>query len=202
MWCTYADRVPFPEDVLTQDEEVVLHLHPHAKATVAPTLVLLSMLAAVIVVWVMLPRNTGGLIGVSVVGAIALYLGLRYGVHPLLVWRCTHYVFTDERILLQDGVIARQRRDLPLARVNDHVMRQRLSERPFGCGTLTVDSVGDEAAVMASVPHIQRVQSMRYELIEAAPEDPGDEEADEAIDVPLVARPAPPQARRRGPARR
>ena len=35
----------------------------------------------------------------------------------------THYVFTDERILLQDGVFARERRDLPLDRVNDHVDR-------------------------------------------------------------------------------
>jgi uncharacterized membrane protein YdbT with pleckstrin-like domain len=204
--------VPFPEDVLTEDEDVVLHLHPHAKAAVLPTLLLLVALAAAIVTWVMLPPNTGGLIGVWVVGLIALYVGLRYGVRPLLVWRCTHYVFTEERILVQDGVIARQRRDLPLGRVNDHLMRQSVLERVFGCGTLTIDSVGDEPVVLTAVPRVQRVQTLLYELIELAPaddkdynddkNDKDDEEPDEAIDVPLVGRPAPPQARRRGPARR
>jgi uncharacterized membrane protein YdbT with pleckstrin-like domain len=193
--------VSFPDDVLTDQEELVLHLHPHAKAAVRPALVLILALAAVIVTWVMLPADRGGLIGVLVVAAIALYLSIRYGVRPLLIWRCTHYVITDERILLQHGVIARERRDLPLARVNDHSMSQSLFERIFGCGRLIIDSIGDQAAVLDAVPHVQRVQTLLYELIETAPEIE-DEEPDEAIDVPLVARPAPTQARRRGLNRR
>jgi uncharacterized membrane protein YdbT with pleckstrin-like domain len=194
--------VSFPDDVLTDQEELVLHLHPHAKAAVRPTLVLILASTAVIVTWVMLPADRGGLIGVLVVAAIALYLSIRYAVRPLLIWRCTHYVFTDERILLQHGVIARERRDLPLARVNDHTMSQSLLERMFGCGRLIIDSIGDQAAVLDAVPHVQRVQTLLYELIETAPEIEDDEEPDDAIDVPLVARPAPTQARRRGLNRR
>jgi uncharacterized membrane protein YdbT with pleckstrin-like domain len=194
--------VPFPDDGLTDQEEVVLHLHPHAKAAVGPILALVLSLAAVIVTWVMLPTNDGGLIGVLVVAAIALYLGIRYGVRPLLIWRSTHYVFTDERILLQDGVIARERRDLPLARVNDHAMSQTLFERLFGCGTLTVDSIGDQVAVLRSVPHVQHVQTLLYELIEAAPEI-DDDEPDEGLSAdPPPARPTPMQIRRRGRAPR
>ena len=201
MSSTYADRVRFPDDVLTDEEEVVLHLHPHARAAIRPGLVLAAMLAAVIVAWVMLPETEGGLIGVLVVAAIALIIGIRGGVRPLLVWRCTHFVITDERILLQDGVIARERRDLPLNRVNDHVMSQTLLDRLWGSGTLTVDSIGDRAAVLAAVPRVQEVQTLLYELIDAAPA-PEEDEPDEAIDVPLTARPAPRQARRPGRARR
>jgi uncharacterized membrane protein YdbT with pleckstrin-like domain len=191
--------VPFPDEVLTDEEQVVLHLHPHAKAAVRPALVLLSALAAVILAWVMLPPDRGGLLGTAVVAVIALYCALRYGLRPLLVWRCTHYVFTDGRILLQDGVIARERRDLPLARVNDHATSQTLGERLFGCGTLTIDSIGDRAAVLRSVPHVQRVQTLLYELIDAAPElDDPDGAEDGAIDAPPAARRAPMQARRRG----
>ena len=157
----------FPDDVLTEEEEVVLHLHPHAKAAVPPILVLLLALAATIVTWVMLPTNDGGRIGVIVVGALSAFFALTRGVRPLLVWRCTHYVITDERILLQDGVVARERRDLPLARINDHVTSQTLVDRIFGCGTLRVDSIGDQAAVLVSVPRVQQVQTMLYELIEA-----------------------------------
>jgi uncharacterized membrane protein YdbT with pleckstrin-like domain len=201
--------VSFPDDVLTAEEEVVLHLRPHAKAAVRPVLVLALALAATIVAWVMLPTNQGGRIGVAVVATCALYFGLRYGLRPLLVWRCTHYVITDERILLQDGVIARERRDLPLARVNDHAMSQSLLERMFGCGTLTVDSIGDQAAVLDSVPHVQQVQTLLYELIEADRElhpddeyDADEDEQDEVSDAPPAARPAPSQARRRGRASR
>jgi membrane protein YdbS with pleckstrin-like domain len=176
------ERVPFPDDVLTAEEDVVLHLHPHAKAAVRPVLVLLLALAATIVAWVMLPVNDGGRIGVLVVGGVSGYFALRHGVWPLLVWRCTHYVLTDERILLQDGVIARERRDLPLARVNDHAMSQSLLDRLFGCGTLTVDSIGDQAAVLASVPHVQRVQTTLYELIEADRDRHADDEDDDEVE--------------------
>ena len=199
MCCTYADRVPFPDDVLTEQEEVVLHLHPHAKAAVRPILVLILALAATILTWVMLPPNHGGLLGFLVVALFAVYFSLRYAVHPLLVWRCTHYVLTDERILLQDGVIARERRDLPLARVNDHVMSQSLLDRLLGCGRLTIDSIGDQAVVLDSVPRVQQVQTLLYELIETDRElHPEDDEEDEDADDPGI--PAQPDRRwlRRG----
>ncbi len=170
----------FPDDVLTEEEELVLHLHPHWRAAVRPVVVLALTLAAVLTAWIMLPPNEGGRIGVAVVGAGALFFGATRGVWPLVVWRTTHYVVTDERILLQDGVVTRERRDLPLARVNDHVMTQSLLDRVLGSGTLTVDSIGDQAAVLASVPHAQQVQTTLYELIEADRGRHGDDEDDES----------------------
>jgi uncharacterized membrane protein YdbT with pleckstrin-like domain len=167
--------VAFPDDALTEDEEVVLHLHPHWKAAVGPVLVLLAALAATIIVWVMLPTNDGGRIGVAVVGAISLFFAVTRGVWPLVVWRSDHYVFTDERVLLQDGVLTRERRDLPLNRINDHVMSQSLLDRMFGCGTLRIDSIGDQAAELASVPRVHQVQTTLYELIESDPERYDDE---------------------------
>ncbi|GAB1643084.1 PH domain-containing protein [Krasilnikovia sp. MM14-A1259] len=166
----------FPDDVLTDDEDVVLHLRPHARAAVLPGLVLLVALAALIVAWVMLPTNSGGRIGVWVVAVVCVVAAVRRGVWPLLVWRCTHYVITDERVLLQDGVLARERRDLPLARINDHTMSESLFDRMLGCGTLTIDSIGDQVAVLESVPHVHEVQTVLYELIEQDRLRPGDED--------------------------
>ena len=172
----------FPDEILTDEEEVVLHLHPHWRTAIRPGLVLLLALAVTIVAWVMLPTNRGGRIGFLVVAAIMLYQALRYAVAPLVVWRCTHYVLTDERILLQDGVIARQRRDLPLNRVNDHLVNQSVVDRLFGSGTLTVDSIGEQAAVLTAVPRAQQVQTLLYELIEQDrlrhPEDDEEDEED------------------------
>ena len=178
--------MPFPDDVLTDEEDVVLHLHPHAKAVVRPALVIALALAVTIVAWVMLPPNDGGRIGVAVVGTIGLFFALTRGVWPLLVWRCTHYVFTDERILLQHGVLTRERRDLPLNRVNDHVTSQSLVDRVFGCGTLRIDSIGDQAAHMPAVPHVHQVQTTLYELIEADRELHGDAEDEDVEEEPGI----------------
>jgi uncharacterized membrane protein YdbT with pleckstrin-like domain len=172
--------VAFPDEVLAEEEEVVLHLRPHWTTALRPILLALLAVAVTTVAWVMLPSNDGGRIGFALVALIMLYQGIRYGAVPLTIWRCTHYVITDERILLQDGVVARERRDLPLNRINDHLLNQGLFDRLVGTGTLTVDSIGDQAAVLVSVPHAQHVQSLLYELIEQDRiRHPEDEEEDE-----------------------
>lgn len=176
-WCTYADRVAFPDDVLSDEEELVLHLRPHWRAAVLPVSMLLLTLTGFLTAWVMLPPSEGGRIGLGLVGAIMLWYGSRYGVYPLLAWRCTHYVLTDERILTQHGILTRERRDLPLNRINDHALTQSLLDRMFGSGTLTVDSIGDQSARLAGVPQAPRVQTLLYELIEHAPAD--EEQAEE-----------------------
>ncbi|WP_433298085.1 PH domain-containing protein [Actinoplanes sp. CA-030573] len=174
----------FPDEVLTDEEEVVFHLHPHGKTAIRPALVSLLALATLILAWVMLPQNGGGFLAFGAVALIMGYYGIRYGVAPLIVWRCTHYVVTDERILLQDGVFARERRDLPLNRINDHLLSQSVLDRLFGTGTLTIDSIGEQSAVLTALPHAHQFQTALYELIERAPADEEDEEEEEA--------PAPP----------
>ncbi|MCM4084016.1 PH domain-containing protein [Paractinoplanes hotanensis] len=170
----------FPAEVLAEEEELVLHLHPHWKTALGPGLLVLIAVVVTAVAWVMLPVTEGGRIAFLVVAAIMVYQGVRYGVAPLAVWRCTHYVLTDERILLQDGVIARERRDLPLSRVNDHVVTQSVLDRLFGTGTLKIDSIGEQAVVLTALPRAQQVQTLLYELIE---QDrllrPDDEDTDE-----------------------
>ncbi|MBO4206494.1 PH domain-containing protein [Micromonospora echinofusca] len=158
----------FPEDVLTEDEQVVLHLHPHWKALVGPGLVLVLAVAAVVAGFVLLPDSGGGSIGLYVISALALALVLWLALRPFLVWRTTHYLFTNERVLLQHGVVSRDRRDVPLARINDYSMNQRFLERIFGCGTLTIESAGERGpAVLTDVPGISQVQTRLYELVEA-----------------------------------
>ncbi|SNY06094.1 PH domain-containing protein [Paractinoplanes atraurantiacus] len=180
----------FPQEVLADEEELVLHLRPHWKSALRPGLIVLLAVVVSTVAWVMLPTNDGGRIGFAVVALIMLYQGVRYGVAPLVKWRCTHYVLTSERILLQDGVIARERRDLPLNRVNDHVVNQSVLDRVFGSGTLKVDSIGEQAVLLAAVPRAQSVQTLLYELIEQDrlrhPED--EEEEEEEPELPVQQR--------------
>jgi uncharacterized membrane protein YdbT with pleckstrin-like domain len=179
--------VAFPDDVLADEEQLVLHLHPHWRVAIGPAFLLVAALTVTIGAWVMLPQNNGGLTAFGVVAVIMLYYGIRYAVRPLAEWRCTHYVVTDERILMQDGVIARERRDLPLNRINDHSVSQSLLDRLTGAGTLTVTSIGDETAVLAAVPDAYGVQTLIYELIERLPEE-DEEEAEPEPDLPAQRR--------------
>ncbi len=158
----------FPEDVLTEDERVVLHLHPHWKALVRPVAVVVLAVAAVVAAVVLLPSGDGGSVALAVIGGLALVAVLWLALWPFLVWRTTHYLFTDERVLIQQGVLSRDRRDIPLTRVNDHAMNQRFGERLFGCGTLTIESAGERGqSVLHDVPQVERVQTTLYELVEA-----------------------------------
>ncbi|MEJ3742040.1 PH domain-containing protein [Actinomycetes bacterium KLBMP 9797] len=158
----------FPEDVLTADEHVVLHMHPHWKEAIRPAFVLVLALAAVVAGWVLLPSGSGGTITLYIIAALALVVVLWLSLWPILVWRTTHHVFTNERVILQHGVFSRDRRDIPLGRVNDHAMSQSFIERLLGCGTLTIESAGERGqAVLRDMPRVEKVQTTLYELIEA-----------------------------------
>lgn len=158
----------FPEDMLTKDEHVVLHLHPHWKALIRPVLVLILVAVAVVAGIVLLPSGTAGMIGMYAIVGVGLVLVLWLSLWPFLVWRTTHYLFTNERVVLQYGVFSRDRRDIPLGRVNDHSMSQRFIERILGCGTLTIESAGERGqTVLVDIPGVERVQTTLYELVEA-----------------------------------
>ncbi|MFX0594143.1 PH domain-containing protein [Melissospora conviva] len=154
----------FPEDVLTSDEHVVLHLHPHWKALIRPIVVLVAAIAAVAAGFLLLPTGLTGTVALYVI-AFAAVCWLT--IWPILVWRSTHYLFTNERVVLQLGVLSRERRDIPLGRINDHSMSQHFFERLLGCGTLTIESAGERGqSVLTSIPDVQKVQTTLYDLVE------------------------------------
>jgi uncharacterized membrane protein YdbT with pleckstrin-like domain len=164
----YADAVAFPEEILTDDEQIAMHLHPHWREMVRPTVVLLLGIAAVVAAFIFLPDdNTGAQIGLYAIFGVVVLLILWLTVWPWIVWRTTHYVFTNERVVLQHGVFNRERRDIPLQRVNDHTMNQSLLDRFFSCGTLTIESAGERGqTTLIDVPKVQRVQTLLYDLVE------------------------------------
>src|SRR5437763_8468622 len=158
--------VGFTESVLTSDERVLLHLHPHWKALVRPFLVTVVLVAAVVVVAVFLPSWVS--VGLGVVCGVALILFFWLAVWPWLKWRTTHYVFANERVILREGVFSRDGRDIPLGRVNDVSFSHSLVGRMLGYGTLTIESAGERGqVVLADLPKVEKTQSALYELVEA-----------------------------------
>src|SRR5439155_20084773 len=106
-------------------------------------------------------------IGFLVVVALGLVVFVWLTVWPWLKWRTTHYVFTNERVIMREGVFAREGRDIPLNRVNDVSFQHSFFERLLGAGTLTIESAGERGqVVLTDIPRVEKVQSNLYELVE------------------------------------
>jgi uncharacterized membrane protein YdbT with pleckstrin-like domain len=156
--------VAFPDDSLTEDEQVVLHLHPHWSTMILPGLTTV-IAAAVVVGAAALGWPSWAIIAV---GAVAVFVFLRFAFWPFIVWRSTHFVFTNERVLRREGVFKRDQRDIPLTRVNDVSSSQNLFQRLLGSGALTVESAGERGqSILRNIPKVIRVQKVVYELVEA-----------------------------------
>ena len=155
----------FPENVLTKDEQVVLSLHPHWKALFLPVVWFVLALAAVVVLAIF----TGwGMIPMLIVAGVALVLVLVVTVWPWIKWRTTHYVFTNERVIMRSGVFSRSGRDIPMGRINDVSFSHSLFERMLGCGTLTIESAGERGQVqLTNLPQVEKTQSVLYEIVDA-----------------------------------
>ena len=158
----------FPESVLPKDEQVVSHLHPHWKALIRPIFVVLVAAAVVAVAAVFLPVAGWTTPALLAIGAVALIVAVWLALWPWLIWRTTHYVFTNERVIMRQGVFSRSGRDIPLGRVNDVTFSHGVVDRMLGCGTLTIESAGERGqVVLTDIPGVEKVQSVLYELVEA-----------------------------------
>jgi uncharacterized membrane protein YdbT with pleckstrin-like domain len=80
-------------------------------------------------------------------------------------WRTTHFVVTDRRVLVREGVFTRQGMDIPLKRISSVQFRQGLWERMFGAGTLVVESDSDEALEFDDVPGVRHVHAVLYDEV-------------------------------------
>lgn len=152
----------YPDDLLVEDERVVVHRHPHWKMLVVPVVVLLlvvgvaSFLAALVSAQSWAPWAWLGL------AAAGLALVGRFTVYPVVRWRTTHFVVTDRRVLVREGVLTRQGMDIPLRRISSVQFRQGLLERLLGAGTLVVESDSDESLEFDDVPGVRRVHAVLY----------------------------------------
>lgn len=155
----------YPDDLLVDDEQVVVHRHPHWKMLVLPVLALLlvvgvaSFLAALVSAqawagWAWLGLAAAGL---ALVGRFTLY--------PVVRWRTTHFVVTDRRVLVREGVFTRHGMDIPSKRINSVQFRQGLLDRILGSGTLVIESDSDESLEFDDVPGVRRVHAVLYDEV-------------------------------------
>ncbi|MFF0146888.1 PH (Pleckstrin Homology) domain-containing protein [Amycolatopsis sulphurea] len=163
----------YPEDLLSENEHVVVHSHPHFKMLIFPFLAFLITVGAA--VWLLTlssgaaaPWNSVALIAI---GVVALVLVVWLFFTPFVRWRSTHFIVTTDRLIAREGVLKRTGIDIPLSRINSVRFEHGLLDRVFGCGTLIVESASDEPLKFDDIPRVEHVHTVIYREVNDNPYD-------------------------------
>ncbi len=155
------------DPTLTDDEELVLRLHPHWKTLVGPLLVAVLVVAAALVAEVLIPSGPAAAVERLVAAAIAILALMLWLMVPVLRWRTTLYELTTRRLRMRDGIVTRHGRDIPLARINDVSFTKGLLDRLLGSGRLVVESAGEHGQiVLTDIPRVEFTQATLFRLVE------------------------------------
>jgi uncharacterized membrane protein YdbT with pleckstrin-like domain len=155
------------DPTLTEDEHLVLRLHPHWKTLIGPLLVAVLVVAAALIAEVLIPSNSAAAVERLVVAAVAILAVMLWLIVPVLRWRTTTYELTTRRMRVRSGIVTRHGRDIPLARINDVSFEKGLLDRLLGSGRLVVESAGEHGQILLSdIPRVEFTQATLFRLVE------------------------------------
>jgi uncharacterized membrane protein YdbT with pleckstrin-like domain len=151
------DLLPGERILVSSSRHWVVLLRPIATAIVA-AVVLLVILTLV-----------------PLAGDLRLFLMLGVALAGILVinlyywgWRAHEYVLTDQRVILNEGIISKFSRSIAIDRIQDLTTFQGLWGRTWGFGDIELESAGREGGEMLStVPHPQQLRNAIFAQIEA-----------------------------------
>jgi membrane protein YdbS with pleckstrin-like domain len=165
--------VAYPEDLLSEGEQIVIHKHPHWKMLLLPYVALIVTLGggswlALLAKDASSPWNSIGLIAI---GVVAIVLIVWLFMVPFIRWRTTHFIVTSDRVMAREGVVNRTGIDIPMSRISSVRFEHGLVDRIFGCGTLIIESSSQEPLEFDDIPSVEKVHSFIYREVNDNPYD-------------------------------
>lgn len=164
----------YPDDLLSADEHVVVHKHPHWKMLILPTLALLVVVGGVTYLAALVVGASWAMPAWIALAAVGAILVGWWSLTPLLRWRTTHFVITTHRLMVREGVFTRTGVDIPMSRINSVRFRNGVLDRLLGCGTLVVESASDEPLEFDDIPSVEKVHTLLYREVDEPREGDGD----------------------------
>jgi membrane protein YdbS with pleckstrin-like domain len=130
--------VAYPERLLVAGERVARHVRPHWRMLVLPAV--LPPAAAFLGAWLVASSRPTSWSVPVLVAVLVVGLGLVgwFSVAPVMRWRSTHFVVTDRRILVREGVFSRTGVAVVGASITAVRTTRTVSDRFLGCGTLVL----------------------------------------------------------------
>ncbi len=155
--------MPWPEDALTDGEEVVTSFRQHWKLLIIPIGWFILALAVVgFVIWIDWWQPLEWVIYLIVIGGAIWFI-----VRPIVSWATTLYVLTNERLITRHGLIAKSGVEIPLERITNVNFSQTVIERLLGAGDLLVESAGTGGqSRFSNIPHPDEFAALLYKVRE------------------------------------
>jgi uncharacterized membrane protein YdbT with pleckstrin-like domain len=108
-------------------------------------------------------------------GPLRLFLMLGAALAGILVfnlyywgWRAHEYVLTDQRVILNEGILSKFSRSITIDRIQDLTTFQGLWGRTWGFGDIELESAGREGAeLLSTVPRPQQLRNAIFAQIES-----------------------------------
>ncbi len=138
---------------LLPGETIVMSRHPHWLVPVKTLLWPVAILVAVAVLDRMLPASlvARDVKVVATLAALALLGG--WAIVTWFRWMATTFTITNQRVILEEGLLSRSSKVIPIDRVQDVSMRQSLVARIFRYGSVEIDAAGSQGReVLDHVP--------------------------------------------------
>jgi uncharacterized membrane protein YdbT with pleckstrin-like domain len=164
----------FPDELLTDGEHVVEQFGPHWSDYVLAEVARFAVYGAVwcgVTVYFGFGDGKGinnalvgfGLVFLAVVG-VSLVLG---AIGRLLRWGTTKYAFTNQRVIVRQGILSRNDKTVPLDQIRGIDIHQRLLDRIVGMGHVWLNTsvhLGSGVTVLRNVHRPREVQRRLREL--------------------------------------
>ncbi|MEV6771511.1 PH domain-containing protein [Nocardia sp. NPDC051030] len=158
----------YPDEALAPEERLLLHRHPHWKMLFWPAVTFILITALAGFGAGVAARNTEGTLGTALLLAILvvwLAIVLWRSIAPLLRWKSTHFIITDRRVLIRQGVLTHTGIDIPMNRISNVQFRHGLFDRMLGTGTLIVGSASEDPLEYDDIPQVQKVHALLYHQV-------------------------------------
>ncbi|NGP03962.1 PH domain-containing protein [Rhodococcus sp. 14C212] len=156
----------YPEDALAPEERLLLHRHPHWKMLIVPAAIFLVVTA---LAGFLLGLSQARLDG-STASTVTIVLAVLWAaivawqcLAPLVSWLSTHFIVTDRRVLVRQGVLTHSGIDIPMGRISNVQFRHGLLDRILRTGTLVIVSAADDPLEFDDIPDVQHVHALLYQ---------------------------------------
>ena len=138
---------------LLPGENLIMKVHQHwifiAKSLALPVLLLILVALADFTVI----RSAGNHIR-TYASLAAIAIALLWLIVVWIRWQSIAYTLTDQRIMLESGVLSRQQKVIPIDRVQDCTTRVSLIGRMLGYGRVEIDAAGAQGAeILVHLPN-------------------------------------------------
>ncbi len=96
-----------------------------------------------------------------------LFLLVMWAVWDLISWHFTEYMLTDQRIIVQKGVLNKKRSNIRYNKIQDMISYQSLMQRIFACGDIEIYSAhSNTTLIMENIPQPYQLENKINRMID------------------------------------